>query len=89
VWVTLHGWLTIRVALHLEAGSIHCVRGLKSSLLWSKVHIGPNPLHLEVVLIWWYDIFNRKKYVMTQPELIELGAPKVEGQYHISLKKHS
>ena len=26
---------------------------------------------------------------MTRPELVELGAPKMEGQCHISLKKTS
>jgi hypothetical protein len=35
---------TMRVALHLEAGPIRCVRGLKSSLvIGQKVGIGPNP----------------------------------------------
>jgi hypothetical protein len=34
----------IRAALHLEAGPIRCVRGLKSSLVISqKAPIGPNP----------------------------------------------
>jgi hypothetical protein len=34
----------LRAALHLEAGSIRCVRGLKSSLvIGQKVQIGPNP----------------------------------------------
>jgi hypothetical protein len=43
----------IRAALHLEAGPIRCVRGLKSSLvIRRKAQIGPNPLHLEVGLIW-------------------------------------
>jgi hypothetical protein len=34
----------VRVALHLEAGPICCVRGLKSSLvIGQKAQIGPNP----------------------------------------------
>jgi hypothetical protein len=40
----------------------------------------PTPLHIEAGLIWWYT-FLIKKYVMTRPELIELGAPKMEGQF--------
>jgi hypothetical protein len=64
----------VRAALHLEAGPIHCVRGLKSSLV-----IGRTPLHLEAGPIWWYDFFNWKMYVMTWPELVDLGAPKMEG----------
>jgi hypothetical protein len=36
--------LTIRAALHLEAGPIRCVRRLKSSLvIGQKAQIGPNP----------------------------------------------
>jgi hypothetical protein len=35
---------TLRAALHLEAGPIRCVRGLKSSLvIGQKAQIGPNP----------------------------------------------
>ena len=35
---------TLRAALHLEAGPIRCVRGLKSSLrIGRKAEIGPNP----------------------------------------------
>ena len=37
-------------------------------------------LHLEAGPIWWYDLFNLKMYVMTRPEPVELGAPKMEGQ---------
>jgi hypothetical protein len=34
----------LRVALHLEAGPIRCVRGLKSSLvIGQKAQIDPNP----------------------------------------------
>jgi hypothetical protein len=34
----------LRAALHLEAGPICCVRGLKSSLvIGQKAQIGPNP----------------------------------------------
>jgi hypothetical protein len=34
----------LRAALHLEAGPIRCVRGLKSSLvIGQKAQIGPNP----------------------------------------------
>jgi hypothetical protein len=46
----------LRAALHLEAGPIRCVRGLKSSLvIGQKAQIGP--------------------------ELVELGAPKMEKQF--------
>jgi hypothetical protein len=35
---------TLRAALHLEAIPIHCVRGLKSSLvIGQNAQIGPNP----------------------------------------------
>jgi hypothetical protein len=68
--------------LHLEAGPIRCGRGLKSSLvIGQKAQIGPNPLHLEAGPIWWYDFYIQKMYVMTQPELVESGAPKMEGQF--------
>jgi hypothetical protein len=34
----------VRAALHLEAGPIRCVRGLKSSLvIGQKAEISPNP----------------------------------------------
>jgi hypothetical protein len=34
----------VRAALHLEAGPIRCVRGLKPSLvIGQKAQIGPNP----------------------------------------------
>jgi hypothetical protein len=36
--------VALRVALHLEARPIRCVRGLKSSLvIGPKAQIGPNP----------------------------------------------
>jgi hypothetical protein len=74
--------ISLRAALHLEAGPIRCVRGLKSSLvIGQKAQIDPNPLHLEAGPIWWYDFFNQKMCVMTRHELVELGAPKMEGQF--------
>ena len=37
-------YVGVRAALHLEAGPIRCVRGLKSSLvIGQKAEIGPNP----------------------------------------------
>jgi hypothetical protein len=44
--VTSWSWKHLGPLLHLEAGPIHCVRGLKSSLV-----IGSNPLHLEAMPI--------------------------------------
>ena len=44
-------------------------------------------LHLEARPIWWYEVFNQKVDGLTQPELTQMGAPKMEGQYHISIKK--
>jgi hypothetical protein len=36
--------MRLRAALHLEAGPIHCVRGLKSSLvIGQKAQTGSNP----------------------------------------------
>ena len=32
----------------------------------------PTPSLLEAGLIWWYDYFNQKMYVVTRPELVEL-----------------
>ena len=55
--------LSLRADLHvhLEAGSIHCVKGLKSSLvIGQKVQTSPNPFTPEAEPIWWYDFFNYK-----------------------------
>jgi hypothetical protein len=38
----------------------------------------PTPSHLEVGPIWWYEIINEKRHGFTWPELVELGAPKME-----------
>jgi len=75
MWVPL-----LRAALHLEAGPIRCVRGLRSLLvIGQKDQIGPNPFTPRgwADLVVWF--FYWKMYVMTQPELVELGAPKMEG----------
>jgi hypothetical protein len=41
---TIHTCCNVRAALHLAAGPIRCVRGLKSSLvIGQKAQIGPNP----------------------------------------------
>jgi hypothetical protein len=71
----------LRAALHLEAGPIRCVRGLKSSLvIGQKAQIGPNPFtprgHADLMVRMF---LIKKKHVMTRPELVELGAPKMEG----------
>jgi hypothetical protein len=72
----------LRAALHLEARPIRYVRGLKPSLvIGQKIEIGPNPLHLEVVAIWWYDFSNQKMHDLTRSKLDELGAPRMEGQF--------
>jgi hypothetical protein len=43
VWECYYGG-GFRAALHLEAGPIRCVRGLKPSLvIGQKAQIGPNP----------------------------------------------
>jgi hypothetical protein len=61
----------VRGALHLEAGLICCVRGLKSSLvIGQKAQLRSNPFTTTGLI---------KK--MTRPELVELGAPKREGQF--------
>jgi hypothetical protein len=45
----------------LEAGPIHCVRGLKSSLvIGQNDEIGPNSFTPRCELIWWYEIFIQK-----------------------------
>ena len=39
-----YGVMDLRAALHLEAGPIRCIRGLKSSLVvGQKAQLGPNP----------------------------------------------
>jgi hypothetical protein len=73
--------MNIRAALHLEVGPIRSVRGLKSSLIGQKAQIGPNPFTPRGgadSVVW---NFQSKTYVMTRPELVELGAPKMEGQF--------
>jgi hypothetical protein len=52
----------LRAALHLEAGPICCVRGLKSSLvIGQKAQIGPNPFtprgHADLV-VWFFILKN-------------------------------
>jgi hypothetical protein len=70
-----------RFTLLLQARPIRCLRSLKSSLvIGQNVESGPTPLHLEVGLIWWYAFFDQKMHGLTWPELVKLGAPKVEGQ---------
>jgi hypothetical protein len=40
----MYEMVSLRAALHLEAGPIRCVRGLKSSPnIGQKAQIGPNP----------------------------------------------
>ena len=41
---------------------------------------------VEVGPIWWYEFLKLKKmHGLTWPELVELGAPKMEGRCHISM----
>ena len=51
--------------------------------LWlaKRLEPAPTPLHLEAGPIWWYDLFDQKMHDQTWSELIELGAPKMEGQF--------
>jgi hypothetical protein len=52
----------IRAALHLEVGPIHCVRGLKSSLvIGQKAQVGPNPFTPRGgadLVVWFYKTKN-------------------------------
>jgi hypothetical protein len=78
----MYEMVSLRATLHLEAGPIRCVRGLKSSPnIGQKAQIGPNPFTPRgyADLVVWF--FNWKMYVMTRPELVELGAPKMEVQF--------
>ena len=72
---------TLRAALRLKSGSICSVRGLKSSLaIGQKAQIGPNSF----VPRGWANVVVlviEKMYVITRPELVELGAPKMKGQF--------
>jgi hypothetical protein len=56
---------------------------------WSKGSHWSQPLHTYRPGRFGNMFFYWKMYVMTRPELVELGAPKMEGQCHISLKKAS
>jgi hypothetical protein len=38
-------------------------------------------LHLEAIPIWWYDFFELKNVCYDTPELVESGAPKMDGQF--------
>ena len=40
--------------------------------------------NLEAGPIWWYEYFNQKMPSLTRPKLVELGAPKMKGQFLIS-----
>jgi hypothetical protein len=50
--------ITLRAALHLEAGPFCCVRGFKSSLaIGQKAHIGPNlftPRGRADLVVWFF-----------------------------------
>ena len=78
-------YVPLRVALHLKAGPLCCVRGLKSSLvIGQKVEIGPIPFTPR----GWVDSMvcfflkkNQKVHGQTWPELVKLGAPKMTGQF--------
>jgi hypothetical protein len=61
---------------------ILCVRGLKSSLvIGQKAQISPNPFTPRGRADWVVWFFEIKMYVMTQPKLVELDAPEMEGQF--------
>jgi hypothetical protein len=49
-------------------------------------------IYIYIYIYKWMNNFllvDLTMYVMTGPELVELGAPKMKGQCHISLKKPS
>jgi hypothetical protein len=78
-------WLeekTLRAALYPEARPICCVRGLKSSLvIGQKAEICPTLLHLEAGSFRGIIFLIKKMRGLTWPELVELGAPKMEGRF--------
>jgi len=41
----------------------------------------PTPLQLEARPIWWNEFFSQKIHDLTWHELVELGAPKMGGQF--------
>jgi hypothetical protein len=56
------GNMGLRAALHLEAGSIRCIRGLKSSLvIGQNAQISPNPFTTRGwadLLVWFFLLKN-------------------------------
>jgi len=58
-------------------------------LLAKRLKLAPTTLHLEVGLIWWYELFNKKKHDLTWTKLIELSAPKMEGHCQIPIQNTS
>jgi hypothetical protein len=72
------GLYVLRTILHLEVEPLHCVRGLKSPLvIGQKVEINPNPF----IPKGWAVLVVSKIQGLTWSELVELGAPKMEGQF--------
>jgi len=64
-----------------ELGPIFCIKGQKSSLVIGQSEINPNPLHLEVGQILWNEFYIKQKHDLIWPKLVELGAPKMGGQF--------
>jgi hypothetical protein len=88
-------WCNIRAALHLEAGPIRCVRGLKSSLvIGQKAQISPNPFtpRGQANLVVWFFLL-KKCMLWHSPSSLNWVHPKwranswSRGHCHISLKK--
>jgi hypothetical protein len=86
-WVPWIPW-SLRVALHLQAGPIRCVRGLKSSLvIGQKAQIGPNPFtpRGRANLVIWF--FKLKIVCYDTAEAHWIGCTQNEGPMSYITKK--
>jgi len=76
----------VRAPLHLEVGSICCVRGTKSSLvIGQKVENHSESFYTKCRdQFGGIDFFIQKKHDVTRPELNELGAPRMRRSFWAS-----
>jgi hypothetical protein len=78
----------IRAALFTPRGraNLLCKRLGKNPHVWlvKRLKFVPTFLHLEARSISWYEFFNQKMHDLTWPELVELGAFKMKGQFFAS-----
>jgi hypothetical protein len=80
--VLVLGGVLVLALSTLKVKPIHCVRGLKSSLvIGQKAKIGLNPFTPRGRADLKNECVTQKMHGLTWHELVELGAPKMEGQF--------